>query len=127
MYTVESVGNKNISKGVYVSEITPKKTLVERKLLIDWSKMNTHPDGLTTDAKGNLWIAEFSGNTLRCYSPLGALKTEILLPSWNITKPAIGGENGNVLYVTSSRIGIDEHILAKYPYTGGIIEIQGAL
>jgi len=126
LYTVETVGNKNISKGIYVSEITSNKTLANRKLLIDWNERNTYPDGLITDTKGNLWIAEFSGNTLRCYSCYGELKTEIPLPAWNVTKAAIGGEKGDVLYVTSSRIGVDQDILANYPYTGGIIEITGA-
>lgn len=127
LYTVESVGNEDISKGVYVSEITSGKILINKKLLIDWTKMNSYPDGLITDTAGNLWIAEFGGNILRCYSPYGELKLEIPLPAWNITKAAIGGENRNVLFVTSSCIGIEKHVLAKYPYTGGIIEITGAL
>lgn len=127
LYTVESVGNKDIRQGVYVSEITAGKVLTNKKLFIDWAGFNSFPDGLITDTKGNLWIAEFGGNTLRCYSPQGELKNAIQLPAWNITKAAIGGDKRNVLYVTSSRIGMNAQMLAKYPCSGGIIEITAAL
>ena len=42
---------------------------------------------------------------------------------WNVTKAAFGGEHGDLLYVTSARIESDEETLARYPDTGGVIEV----
>ena len=47
------------------------------------------------------------------------------LPAWNVTKAAFGGERGDLLYVTSARVEADEETLARYPDTGGVIEVSG--
>ena len=47
------------------------------------------------------------------------------LPAWNVTKAVFGGERGDLLYVTSARVEVDEETLARYPDTGGVIEVSG--
>ena len=127
LYTVETVGNNQVQRGVYVSEINANRKLENKRLLIDWGKQNSYPDGVITDKEGNLWIGEFGGNILRCYSPGGTIKRKIPLPAWNVTKAVFKGKNSDVLYVTSARLGVDENTLLKYPDSGGIIEISGLL
>ena len=83
------------------------------------------PDGVITDGDGNLWLGEFAGNVLRCFSAAGEQTAAIPLPAWNVTKAAFGGERGDRLYVTSARYGVDDEMLARYPDTGGILEIAG--
>jgi sugar lactone lactonase YvrE len=123
LYTVETIGNTLIEKGIYVSEINSFKKAKNKKLLISWSKYTSYPDGITTDAAGNLWIGEFGGNILRCFSPDGNVKYQIPLPALNITKATFGGVDKNILFVTTARLGVDAASLRKYPCTGGIIEI----
>lgn len=125
LYTVETVGNKQLGKGVYVTHLQPNVLLKKKELLIDWSYQPSLPDGIITDSKGNLWIGEFNGNILRSYSPDGRLIYEIPLSAWNVTKPVLGGENMDILYVTSARLGTNENVIDKYPDTGGIIEVKG--
>jgi sugar lactone lactonase YvrE len=125
LYTVETSGHRGRRKGVYVSRITPAERLEAQRLLIDWSAYDSSPDGVVTDGEGNLWLGEFHGNVLRCFGPEGEPLVTVPLPAWNVTKAAFGGEQGDLLYVTSARIETDEETLAGYPDTGGVIEVAG--
>jgi sugar lactone lactonase YvrE len=125
LYTVETRGHAGRPKGVYVSQITLSGTLERQRLLIGWDAHTSSPDGIVTDRDGNLWLGEFEGNVVRRFDAAGAQTEEIPLPAWNVTKPAFGGEHGDVLYVTSARYGVDEEMLARYPDTGGVVEIAG--
>ncbi len=125
LYTVETDGHPGRPKGVYVSNITRSGGLERQRLLIGWDAHASSPDGVVTDRDGNLWLGEFHGNVLRCFSAVGEQTAAIALPAWNVTKAAIGGERGDLLYVTSARYGVDDETLARYPDTGGVIEIAG--
>lgn len=125
LYTVETVGGPSIEQGIYVIELDGNKKPVEKQLLIDWEGRSSVPDGIITDANGNLWVGEFGGNTLRCFYSEGILKQEIELPAWNITKATVGGANLDTIYATSARLGVEKKILGRYPQTGGVFEISG--
>jgi xylono-1,5-lactonase len=125
LYTVETRGHPGRQKGVYVSRITRSGMLDRQRLLIGWDAHTSSPDGIVTDRAGNLWLGEFEGNVVRCFNVVGEQTAAIPLPAWNVTKPAFGGEHGDVLYVTSARYGVGEEILARYPDTGGVVEIAG--
>ena len=40
-----------------------------------------HPDGLTLDADGRVWVALWGGAAVRCYDPAGQLVEEVTLPA----------------------------------------------
>jgi sugar lactone lactonase YvrE len=125
LYTVETAGHPGRQKGVYVSRIKPDGALAEQRLLIGWDGRDSSPDGVVTDREGNLWLGEFRGNVLRCFSPEGAEIASVPLPAWNVTKAAFGGTRGDLLYVTSACVEASEETLARYPDTGGVIEVAG--
>jgi xylono-1,5-lactonase len=125
LYTVETSGHPGRQKGVYVSRITPNGPLEAQRLLIDWRVYDTSPDGVVTDAEGNLWLGEFHGNVLRCFSAEGEHLVSVPLPAWNVTKAAFGGEGGDLLYVTSARVEADDETITRFPDTGGVIEVAG--
>jgi sugar lactone lactonase YvrE len=124
LYTVETKGHRGRAKGVYVSRIVAGGELIDQRILVAWQR-DSLPDGVVTDADGNLWLGEFRGNVLRRFSPKGEETATLPLPAWNVTKPAFGGERGDVVYVTSARVDVSEETLARYPDTGGVIEIAG--
>jgi sugar lactone lactonase YvrE len=125
LYTVETSGHAGRPKGVYVSQVTRSGTLERQRLLIGWGAHASSPDGIVTDRDGNLWLGEFQGNVVRCFNAAGEQTAAIPLPAWNVTKPAFGGERGDLLYVTSARYGVDDELLERYPDTGGVVEIAG--
>jgi len=125
LYTVETSGHPARRKGVYVSRITPGGALEGQRLLIPWDAYDSSPDGVVTDSDGNLWLGEFRGNVLRCFSSEGAHVASLPLSAWNVTKAAFGGERLDRLYVTSARVEVDEETLARFPDTGGVIVVEG--
>jgi L-arabinonolactonase len=62
------------------------------------------PDGATVDAEGGYWLAAVGASALRRYRPDGTLDRVITLPFSNPTKPAFGGPQLDVLYVTSTKL-----------------------
>jgi sugar lactone lactonase YvrE len=125
LYTVETSGHAGRRKGVYVSRVTPSGDLEGQRLLIDWDAFGSQPDGVVTDDDGSLWLGEFHGNVLRCFSSDGEQTGAYPLPAWNVTKPAFGGEERDLVYVTSACVDVDEETLTRHPDTGGVLEIAG--
>ncbi|GGY64139.1 hypothetical protein GCM10011613_04850 [Cellvibrio zantedeschiae] len=78
------------------------------------------PDGSTIDAEGYLWNAEWGGSRLVRYNAQGEetfeLKTIVSQP----TCMAFGGEEMNLLFVTSARIGLSDQALAAQPNAGNL-------
>ena len=61
-----------------------------------------YPDGSTVDSNGNLWNAQWGGSKVICYSPSGDWLTHIDLPTSQPTCLAFGGENLNLILVTTA-------------------------
>ena len=86
-----------------------------------WRKFTAEeatPDGMTLDADGNVWIAFWGGACIRQFTPDAQLIQQIDLPAPNITSIAFGGENLDMLFVTSARNGLSEAQIAQNPQAG---------
>lgn len=83
------------------------------------------PDGMTIDAKGNLWVAQWGGFGVYCYNPYtGELLAKVELPAPNVTSCAFGGANLETLYITTARSGLTEEELKKYPLSGSVFSCK---
>ncbi|MCD6566801.1 MAG: SMP-30/gluconolactonase/LRE family protein [Bacteroidales bacterium] len=82
-----------------------------------------HPDGMTIDSEGNLWIALWGGSAVGCWNPDdGKLLYKINVPVLNVTSCAFGGENLETLFITTASQGIPQDEMEKYPYRGGLFK-----
>lgn len=80
-----------------------------------------HPDGMTIDEEGKLWIALYGGWGVVCCDPAsGELLEKINVPVPNTTSCAFGGEKLDTLYITTARNGLADEELNKFPLSGGI-------
>lgn len=67
-----------------------------------------HPDGLTVDADGGVWVALYGGGAVHRYSPEGRLDEVIEVAARNVTACTLGGADLDQLYVTTSREGLED-------------------
>lgn len=78
------------------------------------------PDGSTVDRDGGLWNAQWGlGHVVR-YTPDGRLDRTVEVPAMQATKPAFGGADHSVLYITSARDSLDGDALAAQPHAGAL-------
>ncbi|MBV8971738.1 MAG: SMP-30/gluconolactonase/LRE family protein [Sphingomonadaceae bacterium] len=100
-------------------------TVRGKRVFRRWDDVTGNPDGMTTDAEGNLWIAFWGGWCVRRVSPTGEVLGEYPLPVSNVTSVAFGGPAFDRLIVTSARAELDAAALDRQPLAGGLFEITG--
>jgi len=83
------------------------------------------PDGMCVDSEGYLWVAHWGGACLTCWDPAtGECIHEIAMPVSQVTSCCFGGEDLNILFVTSARIGLSEERLKEEPLAGSVFAIH---
>lgn len=60
------------------------------------------PDGLTVDADGHVWSAQWYGGQVVRYDPDGKVERRLAIPAKQTSSVAFGGKNLTDLYVTSA-------------------------
>lgn len=78
------------------------------------------PDGSVVDAEGYLWNAQWGGSKIVRYSPAGEICSEIHLPVTQPTCVCFGGNDMNLLFVTTARENLDASQLASQPRAGDV-------
>lgn len=66
------------------------------------------PDGLTVDDEGFLWVAMWGGGRVCRYDPAGRLVATVDVPVTNVSSCCFGGPDRSTLFITTSRLGVDE-------------------
>jgi sugar lactone lactonase YvrE len=65
-----------------------------------------HPDGLTVDAEGGVWVALNGSGVVHRYTPAGVLDEVVELPTAQVTACTFGGPDLDQLFITTSREGM---------------------
>lgn len=65
-----------------------------------------HPDGLTVDAEGGVWVALYDGGAVRRYAPDGRLDAVVEVAARKVTACTFGGAGLDELFITTSREGL---------------------
>lgn len=97
-------------------------TPTNERLFFDTQNVAGRPDGGTVDADGCYWQAGVSGWQIYRISPEGELLLTIDVPIEKPTKPMFGGENLDILYVTSLSMGLDP--AREQPDAGSLFAIH---
>lgn len=84
-----------------------------------------HPDGMTIDAEGRLWVAMWGGSAVTVWNPAnGSLLARIPIPAKHVSSCTFGGPDLSELYVTSARQGLGRVHLAVRRASGGLFRIR---
>ena len=75
---------------------------------LDLSQDALNPDGAVTDAKGNLWNAQWGAGRVACYAPDGRFLRAVAFPAPQTTCPAFGGPGLTTLFCTSAAEGLED-------------------
>jgi D-xylonolactonase len=109
---------------IYAFDVSENGELSARRVFIQFGEGDGHPDGMTVDSDGNLWVCFWDGWCLRRISPQGDILDRIPMPVQRPTSCAFGGPDLDRLYVTSARLGIDADSLAMQPCAGGLFLVE---
>jgi len=84
---------------------------------------NCWPDGSIVDAKGCVWNAEWGNSAVARYAPDGRFLGRHAVPVPHVTCPALGGPNGDQLFVTTAREGLSTADLMAKPLSGSLFGV----
>jgi sugar lactone lactonase YvrE len=74
----------------------------DRRVFVKLASTSGLPDGLTVDAEGFVWSAEWYGSCICRYDPDGKLERRIEIPSKQTSSLAFGGPDLREMFVTSA-------------------------
>jgi sugar lactone lactonase YvrE len=80
-----------------------------------------YPDGMTVDAEGFLWNANWDGWRITRYDPDGRVDRVLNVPVPKPTSVAFGGPDLKRLFITSASIDMTPQQLAEAPWSGCLI------
>lgn len=98
--------------------------LTDCRLFLEFDPALGHPDGAVADAEGGLWVGFWGGWAARRYAPDGRLTHEARFPVANVTKVALGGEDGRTAFATTARKGLNSAALAEQPQAGDLFTFR---
>lgn len=109
---------------IYAFDLDSDGNASNRRPFASFLEEHGHPDGMTVDADGCLWIAFWNGWCVRRVSPEAEVLQTVNLPVERPTSCAFGGPALDRLFVTSARIGLNENALAVQPLAGALFMFE---
>lgn len=93
---------------IFRFDIREDGTLGERQPFIRFETEWGHPDGMTFDADGCLWVACWGAGCVTRFTPEGKRDRSITLPASQITSCTFAGPDLDRMFITSAAIDVDE-------------------
>jgi L-arabinonolactonase len=85
---------------------------------------DAEPDGSVIDAEGCLWNAQWGAGRVARYDPSGQLMATHAAAAPHTSCPALGGEGGDQLMVTTARADLSREALAAQPLSGSLFGLR---
>ena len=116
--------NDSARSTIFAFDFSEAGELSDRRVFATFGEGDGHPDGMTVDSDGFLWVCFWDGWCLRKLSPEAEVVERIDMPVQRPTSCTFGGPALDRLYVTSASKGIDEDALAMQPCAGGLFLVD---
>lgn len=92
-------------------------TVSDIGLFVELDTPGAEPDGSVIDDEGALWNAQWGAGRVVRYLPDGRFDRIVRIPA---AQPSCCVLAGDMLYITSARVGLDAAALADQPLAGGV-------
>lgn len=104
----------------------PESGAIEfRRIAVEIPEGLGFPDGMCIDRDGMLWVAHYAGSGVYCWNPnTGQLLDKIELPVPHVTSCCFGGENLDVILITTAQENLTADDLEKYPQSGDVFLVN---
>jgi sugar lactone lactonase YvrE len=90
-----------------------------RRIAVEIPEELGFPDGMCIDREGMLWVAHYGGAGVYRWNPeTGELLDKIELPVPHVTSCCFGGENLDLMLITTAQENMSESDLKKHPKSG---------
>lgn len=104
---------------MFSSEISNERSAIEIPARLGY------PDGMAIDEEDMVWIALWNGRAVARFNPeTGELLQKIDVPAQNVTSCAFGGDQLDILYITTASIGMTDEEKIKYPMAGSLFKVK---
>jgi sugar lactone lactonase YvrE len=116
---------------------TPTRQIKEYEFLVETGEIHFRrvavvvpqelgfPDGMCIDQEGMLWVAHYGGSGVYRWNPkTGKLLDKIELPVPHVTSCCFGGENLDLMLITTAQENLSTEQLAKYPQSGDVFLVK---
>lgn len=108
-------------QAIFAYDFEPKSGgISKRRLFAEVPQDRGEPGGLTTDADGYVWSANWGGWCITRYAPDGRVDRIVPMPVPRPTSCSFGGPDLKTLYITSARIRLNSAQLAQAPLSGSV-------
>ncbi|WP_186294791.1 SMP-30/gluconolactonase/LRE family protein [Vibrio algivorus] len=97
--------------------------VINKKVFIQLEEQQGLPDGLTTDNMGNIHVCHWDKGCISIYNPRGQRLDVIDLPVQHATRCTFGGENLNLLFITTAWYGMTDQARDEQPLSGSTFVI----
>jgi sugar lactone lactonase YvrE len=108
---------------VDVFDWTPDAGLHNRRPFVRIDEQDGHPDGLTVDGDGAVWVACWGGGAVRRFTADGRLDEVVKIPARQVSSCTIGGDRLDRLFITTSRQGLPPDQVE--PEAGALFVVDG--
>lgn len=109
------------ARRIYRHALGPDSRPGEPEPFVTFEQSWGHPDGMTVDAEGHLWVCHFGGARVTRFTPDGTPVLVLPIPTAQVTKVAFGGPDLATLYITTAAIGRDREI---DPMAGDLLAVE---
>jgi len=98
-------------------------SIEKRRKFVTVPEEEGYPDGLTVDSEGFIWSAHWDGWRITRYDPDGKIDKVIYLPVQRPTSCTFGGQDLDLLFITSAWTGLGDAERREQPLAGDIFMV----
>ncbi|PPR46719.1 MAG: L-arabinolactonase [Alphaproteobacteria bacterium MarineAlpha5_Bin9] len=109
---------------IYVANLNSDGSISNKKLFIKIPISEGKPDGMTTDNKGNIFVAIIYGSKINKYNKNGKKIDTIKLPISCPTSCVFGGKKFDILFITSASHKLSNKQKMIEPLWGSVLKIK---